>query len=282
MPPEPIYIPEDVTPAYQLRFNWTGWLTESRPRPCLGQKTFEELTGRWERDGIRILEQDWADNRASLLASVKPRVSPTFFAARIKGRLQHAFRQQNEPVTFRRKFSVRTVGEARRSTIEAYVGQQVENESLADPKFADFLEQFTIVNDAVDLSQPISTDSGRYWYNLHLVLVIRDRVRLVDESWLGKIRDLCLRIAAKKGHRISALSVMPDHLHLVLGGSVEQAPCEVALSYMNNIAYALGQDALWETSFYVGSFGEYSMNAIRRACRSDSPAGQARRGLREG
>jgi len=56
---------------------------------------------------------------------------------------------------------------------------------------------------------------------------------------------------------------MPDHLHMALRGNIEHDPQTIALSFMNNLAYALGQKPVWEFGYYVGSFGEYDMNAVR-------------------
>ena len=63
---------------------------------------------------------------------------------------------------------------------------------------------------AVDLAEPSETNSGRYWYNLHIVLVTADRAPFVAESYLALIRDRSFEIAAENGHRIATLSVMPD------------------------------------------------------------------------
>jgi hypothetical protein len=56
---------------------------------------------------------------------------------------------------------------------------------------------------------------------------------------------------------------MPDHLHLALRGNIEHAPETIALSFMNNLADALGQKPVWQCGYYVGTFGEYDMNAVR-------------------
>jgi RNA polymerase sigma factor (sigma-70 family) len=32
---------------------------------------------------------------------------------------------------------------------------------------------------------------------------------------------------------------------------------------MNNLAYAMGQKAIWQNGYYVGTFSEYNMNAVR-------------------
>ena len=54
----------------------------------------------WETDGIRVLEFNWSAEQIQFTCSVKPTVSPTFFTARMKGRLQHAFRVAETPTAF--------------------------------------------------------------------------------------------------------------------------------------------------------------------------------------
>jgi REP element-mobilizing transposase RayT len=71
-------------------------------------------------------------------------------------------------------------------------------------------------------------------------------------------------IAAKKGYAISELSVMPDHLPAALRGNIEQSPAEIARSFQNNLAYLLGQVRWWSDGYYVGTFSEYDMRAVRR------------------
>lgn len=56
---------------------------------------------------------------------------------------------------------------------------------------------------------------------------------------------------------------MPDHVHIALRGNIEHAPETIALSFMNNLAYSLGQKAIWESSYYAGTFGEYDMQMVR-------------------
>ena len=137
-------------------------------------------------------------------------------------------------------------------------------------------ELFIVDNDGVNLAEPSETTSGRYWYNLHLVLVVAGRQPIVDQQQLATIRNRSFQIANKKGHRIRALAVMPDHLHVALRGNVEHSPQEIALTFQNNLAYALGQREVWNRHYYVGTFGEYNMNAIRRrATESASPTEQA-------
>lgn len=45
---------------------------------------------------------------------------------------------------------------------------------------------------------------------------------------------------------------------------IAQSPEEIALAFLNNLAYVLGQRRWWEAGYYAGTFGEYGMAAVRR------------------
>jgi len=217
----------------------------------------------WEQDGFRLLETRFSPERILMTFSVKPGVVPTLFTARVKGRLQRALAGAGLRVAFSRKLAMQSIGENHREDVEAYISNQIARESWADPRIVQQLAPFTVTNPSVDLSVPTETTSGRYWYNLHLVLVTEKRWRNSEVSWLAKIRDQSFRIAEKKGYGISRLSVMPDHLHFSLRGNIEHSPEQIALAFQNNLAYILGKARVWRDTYYVGTFGEYDMNAVR-------------------
>ena len=271
MTPQPLYRALDQQPAYGLRHTWCGWSTAGDLR-ALADEDWIALKTAWEKDHFHLLERTIDGNKIMLTFGIHPVVSPVFLAKHAKGRLEHAFRETGNCVTFSRKVAVRSVGENITDEVQAYIAAQVRNEEFLDPRFAEYLEQFTVVDPSVDLSLPTESRSGQYWYNLHLVLVTDGRTRFVDEPGLKAIRDGSFRIAAKKGYRIAAVSVMPDHVHLALRGAIEHSPEEIALSFQNNLAHMLRQGAVWRPGYYVGTFGEYNMNAIRRAVRAATPA----------
>ena len=213
---------------------------------------------------MRRLEMSWSAELIQITFSVKPQVSPVKFTSRVKGRLQHALRRSGHPTAFSRKVGFRGIGDNHTAAVETYIKRQVEKEAFVDRKFAESLKQFTVTDSHVSLVQPTETNSGRYWYNLHLVLVVEHRNRFTDEESLRTMDRLCSAIARKKGYAISTRSVMPDHLHLALRGNIEQSPEEIALAIMNNLAYAFKQNPIWQSSYYVGTFGDYDMDAVRR------------------
>jgi len=282
MTPKPLYNARDQTPAYQLRYTWCGWPSHDSFEE-LPAGIWDSLTSDWEGDGLRRLERTAHGDHILLTFSTTPAVSPVLLAKKTKGRLQHAFGEAGFPsVQFSRKLAVRSVGDNTTRAVHHYIDSQVETAGFVDSSFAEILSQFTTTDDSVDLSQPSESNSGRYWYNLHLVLVTEGRYRLVDESALRILHEGVPKIAAKKGFRVAAVSVMPDHLNVALRGSIEQSPEEIALACQNNLAFMVNRGPIWRPGYYVGTFGEYDMDAIRHLVRaqSASPVTQGHGGRR--
>lgn len=263
MTPHPLYEPGAVTPCYKLRYAWAGWPTAGTRFPGVMEHLLPAPKADWEVDHLRLLEYSFSPERVLMTFSVTPQVTPVFFVARVKGRLQHALRQAGMPVKFSRKVAMVSIGENHREDVEQYIQQHGEKDAHGDAALEERLRPFTVVNSAVDLSLPSETTSGRYWYNLHLVLVQAERWRNANPQWLGKIRDQSVRIAEMKGYKISRLSVVPDHVHFCLRGNIEHSPEQIALAFQNDLAYTLGQVCVWQATYYVGTFGEYDMNAVR-------------------
>lgn len=265
MKPPLLYIAHNLHPAYQLRYGWTGW-PSTGSFPALPAEPFlSRLSERWENEGLRLLEHDWKMDSISLIFSAKPEVSPVHLAARAKGRLQHALREAGKPIKFSRKVSVRSIGQSTRETVEEYIRTQLDREKMADPRYEAMLRSQSFSDRSVDLSKPTQTQSGRYWYDIHLVLVVSARHRLVWEKGLEDMPAVFRQIAIKEGYEISTLSIMPDHIHIALRGNIEQSPQDIALAFQNNLAYKMEQCRLWEYNYYVGTFGEYAMGVVRRS-----------------
>jgi hypothetical protein len=105
-----------------------------------------------------------------LTFSAKPEVAPVLVASRVKGRLQYTLRKAGLPVQFSRKLAIRSIGDNCTNDVQQYIRSQVANAAFADPDFANRLQQCTVADAGVVLSEPTETESGRYWYNLHVVL----------------------------------------------------------------------------------------------------------------
>lgn len=213
---------------------------------------------------MRILEHKAsASDVVQFLVSTQPHVSPSQIIWSVKGRLQRLIRDAR-PKAFRRKYSIHSIGSAKRELVEGYVADQLGHHRMADERVQRELARFQIENADLDLSSIRSTAHGRFIYNVHLVLVNAGRWREVREDPLARTREMLLESAKRKGHLLSNAAILADHLHLTIGCETTESPLQVALGYMNNLAYAHDMVPILEHGFYVGTFGEYDLAAIRR------------------
>jgi len=261
--PQPLYQPATANGAYQLRYSWTAWPSRG-VFPAELDDCLRDCATPWELEGLRVLECQIHPEQCQVTFSVTPACSPQFLCARAKGRLDHALRARKVPVDFSRKISLRSLGDANRDAIDAYLAQQARRESFVDPGFEHELGQLAFVDVTVDLSQPHESARGRYWNNLHLVLVTAQRQPLRDLDILRSLVAAVRKIAAVKGYRLRRASPMLDHLHLTLQVPFDVAAVDVVFAFQNNLAYMLDLGRFWADNYYIGTFGEYGMGAVRR------------------
>ena len=200
---------------------------------------------------------------SQFLVSTTPAVSPHALVRSVKGRLQYLVRG-DRPKAFQRNYSLRSVGSATRETVEDYVRSQPGRHSMADPRVQTIIEHYQICNPHVDLSRLREGDHAVYWYNLHVVMVHAERCRELSESRIAARRAMILGVCEKQGYLLSRGGLVPDHVHLALGGMPSQSPGEIALRFMNNLAYCEGMKNVFQFGYYVGTFGEYDLGAIPR------------------
>jgi REP element-mobilizing transposase RayT len=255
----PIYTADNCKAAYQL--NWSlaiFWREAVQTANWLA-----ELQVATERDGVRVLEHRFLKPGVSqLLLSSRPHVSPERLVWSVKGRLQHLVRREH-PKAFRRNYGLRSVGSASREVVEQYVGSQTSHHLMSDRSVQEMVHSLQINNPQTDLSEARRSGHALYWYNLHVCFVNEGRCREVRRATLQAMRNMILRAAEKKKHLLSRTGILTDHLHLALACNLQESPADVALSYMNKLAYVCGSKQVFSFGFYVGTFGEYDLGATR-------------------
>ena len=93
-------------------------------------------------------------------------------------------------------------------------------------------------------------------------MVNESRWMEIRSTVLDSIISIIERVAAKYGYRLSRIGLRPDHLHLTLGCSIDMSPESIAVSFLNNCAYAIGMKRVFESGYYVGTIGEYDRGAV--------------------
>lgn len=49
---------------------------------------------------------------------------------------------------------------------------------------------------------------------------------------------------------------------MTIGCGLQESPQEIAVKYMNNLAFVQGMKAVFRYSFFAGTFGEYDLGAV--------------------
>jgi REP element-mobilizing transposase RayT len=228
--------------------------------PPTDSRWLDALRKATELDGVRVLEHRLTEKDASqFLISTRPDMAPPEAARSVKGRLQYLVRDKL-PKALRRNYSLWSVGTVNAKVIEGY-------HPMADPHMQRQFDSLSIDGDSDALANPRLSGHAQFCYNLHLVFVSRDRDIEVRAHVLEARRAMLLAAAAKKGHLIGKGQIVADHLHVALGCQLSESPQEVALSYMNNLAYAAEMKPVFQYGFYVGTFGRYDLDAIRQKLR---------------
>lgn len=257
--PEPIYTEKSCSLSCPLQWGVSAFWRED----AISDDWLPELTAALAPDGIRLHSHRLAKPQVSqFFVSTKPEVAPVTIVQRLKGRSQHLLRAAR-PKLWKGNYAIRSIGKVSRAVIENCIADQVGHHRFADPRACERLEKYQICNESLDLSETRSTSHGRYWYNLHLVIVRRDREAEWDQGRLLATRRMIVAAAHAKRHLLSRASILPDHAHILLGCQIEESPLEVVLSYMNNLAYVHGMQPVFQFGAFVGTVGEYTNHAIQ-------------------
>lgn len=258
MPPDPLYTPANCKFAYQLRWSLTLFWNS----PPLFDDWLPELRKATAKDGVRILRHRITrDDCSQFLLSTRPATKPSTVIWSVKGRLQTLVRAEMSQA-FQRNYDLLSIGSTRLEKAEAYVAAQLRQHSTeARPAPAAF-EDLQFVDPEIDLSRPRFTNHGRFSCNLHLVFIRAGRSPETRPAvWLA-VRNMIRKASRQKQHLLSRLGILPDHVHMTVGIHPDESPEEVALSYMNNIAFCLGMEPVLMHGCFIGGIGNYDLHVI--------------------
>lgn len=173
--------------VHRLAYSWTGWPQSEPLPPEPGADFLAALDEAWSRDGLHRISHRWQPDIVQFTLEAGPDISPQTIAARAKGRLDHGLRAHGWRAGLARKVALRSLGENTLETVLHYIATQLDRADLADPRYVQSLAGAAWTDGDVDLSEPLASGHGRYWYNLHLVAVTDERWRVGREDFLAKI-----------------------------------------------------------------------------------------------
>ena len=166
-------------------------------------------------------------------------------------------------------YLARSTGQVRISAVRKYLDQQSAHHGydsrLLPPVYRYRAKEPTI----------LMASHATFELTHHLVLSTWQRKGIFDSSLGRTLNDYWLRVATKRGFAIDQLSVVPDHIHLIVRMVPSMSIEECALLLMNNGQHFVGKNypqvmieaginQLWQPSAYAGTCGDYTSGLIQK------------------
>ncbi len=250
MQPVPIYLPSNCQPAYQLNWSLSVFGKFSLPSPA-GQ--IEALRAEVAKGELRILQWLFREpNVAMFFVSSKPGTAPSQIIRSIKARWQYLSRPEKS-LEFRRNYRITSVGTSNKEIIDAYVAKQPQRHIMADEKVQATIEQVQFHDPAVDLAATRRSSHGEFIHSLQIVVELEPGGYETRPSVLDMFRKMAIATCSRHQWPLSRIGLLSNHMHLLLGAGINDAPEEIAMALMNNIAWSQGMKPILRFSFYAGT-----------------------------
>lgn len=276
MIPQPAF--SQLEAAYQLHFYLclkTHYLREVFVDDAL--PLIEEVVADvCRREDYHLLESQLAASHLRLLISLKPTQTVSRVIRMLKGNLSRRFSQQwpKRLAELRMKtlwadgYFARSSGKVNLETVRQYIDSQPAHHGYRGT----WTEALRFHNP--EFHSPAFPAMHSYSVlQYHLVFITKFRRPLFDDTIAPKLFAYLLLVGKRKTFAVERLSVLPDHIHLLIEGLPSVSINDYALALVNNLHYWMGKnywgvlkglDAwdVWQPSYYAGTVGEYTTAQI--------------------
>lgn len=165
------------------------------------------------------------------------------------------------PPLWQRGYLARSVGHVRIDRVKQYLDQQSEHHGYASRVLPPIFRYRATSPVALTAQHAV------FELNHHLVFATEHRKGIFDSARGAALGHYWLQVAEKRGFAIDRISIVPDHVHLLVRTVPKMSIEECALSLLNNGQYFVGRhspqafvqagiEQLWQESAYAGTCGE--------------------------
>jgi putative transposase len=223
----------------------------------------DSLTEICDRHDYHLLEAEPHTDHLRCLLSLRPNHDISNVIQTVKTNLsrESCAALALTPPVWERGYLARTVGRVRIRAVRKYLDGQAEHHGYASRLRPPVFRYLACV--------PVSLKAAHAAFDLnyHLVFATRFRRAIFDSRIGGELGAHWLKVAEKRGFAIDRMTVLPDHVHLLVRTVPKMSIEACALSLMNNAQHWLAQrfapvlvkekvDQLWQASAYAGTSGE--------------------------
>jgi putative transposase len=259
--------------AYQLHYYMCfrthlrrQWFAEARNAEAL----LAALAEICQRHEYHLLESEVYPNHLRCLLSLRPEQAISTTIQTIKA---NASRECNQRLglaapLWARGYLARGVGRVPLSIVKHYLHQQSEHhgyEKRARPPIFRYRAEEQV---------SLSAAHAAFELNHHLVFATRYRRGVFDSGLGASLGNYWLKVAEKHGFAIDQMTILPDHVHLLVRITPKISIADCVLTLLNNGQYYVGKyqplalietgvDQLWQASAYAGTRGSYTTALIK-------------------
>ncbi len=268
-----------LTWAYQLHY-YLCFRTHRRRRLFSSERCASALT-RLVREitsnhEYHLLEQKPYPNQLRCLLSLRPSQSVAKAVQTLKSNSSRELARQFElPVPlWARGYLARSSGKVRASAVRRYLDTQVAHHGYASrirpPVYKYRANRLTALS------------SAHAWFDLahHLVFSTQYRKGVFTSTTGQALTSYWLKVADKRNFTLDQISIVPDHMHLIVRIVPKMSIEEVALLLLNNGQHFIGKNypellienqinQLWNDSAYAGTCGQITTALLIKWIESD-------------
>lgn len=223
-----------------------------------------------ERHEYHLLEAKVYPDHLRCLFSLRPAQAISQVIQTVKANSARLFNAQFAltPPLWGRGYLARSVGRVQLGIVKQYISGQAEHHGYAKrarPPIARYAAEEPLVLTAAHAS---------FELNHHLVFATRYRQGVFDSTLGAALIQYWLRVASARGFAIDRVTVVPDHIHLLVRSTPKLSIEECALCLLNNGQHFVGQRApealiqakleqLWQASAYAGTTGNFTTALVK-------------------
>lgn len=270
--------------AYQLHFylvfktHCLRPLFKNEDQQMLIRSVLDEVC---RRHAFHLLETNVTEDHLRILVSLKPQQEVSTTVKTMKGNISRQFglafphELPRTKTPLGRGYFARTSGKVSVESVRHYVQSQVGHHGYS----GEWTKPLKYRN-AAFTSPAFQLPHSLCILDYHLVLVTKFRAPLFDEAVAPGLFNCVLAVGRKHGFAVNRMSLLPDHMHLLIQARPELSIYNCAMAVVNNTRHwmekwywgVLKQTNVWDVwqpSFYAGSVGVYSTAQVKAFLRAD-------------
>jgi putative transposase len=259
--------------AYQLHYylcfrtHRRRQLFTSRTDPGFLRTVVAEICQQHE---YHLLESQTYNDQLRCLLSLQPSqpISKVIQTIKTNSSREWNLQMKMTPPLWARGFVARSTGRMRISAVRHYLEQQAEHHGYASRLLPPVYHYRS--------KKPVMLHAAHavFALNHHLVFATHSRKGVFTSSLGETLSEYWLKVAGKRGFAIDQISVVPDHVHLLIRNVPKMSVEECALILLNNGQHFVGErfphslidaglNQLWQASAYAGTCGQMSTALIK-------------------